>query len=263
MTFLKCFSGITDPFMKEHGFKRKNYIYFKMNGDIIQAVSVTKRNCFISMDICCIPKYTYFGEYLFNPLDGWLHNESIFSIQYEIDYYTLIKGVTDEYLINVINKMFSYFTENIFPVIDNVNTIAACNILYSRVASGEFRDIIEETDLSLFGYRKVDTYYQLYEDYLSGKTWKEITDKYNEWITSQTTRYNDQYRDKILMGADFPEDIREAFVPEIMSKYPFLYAVKLFIKIIESESLDPIKEYMDSIYNESKNLFKKYLNFDI
>jgi len=140
----------------------------------------------------------------------------------------------------------------------------------SKIGFYDDRDIVYTSAMATIGFLnsefKGKSVYILATDevkksFIEGNIGK--VDKYNEWITSQTTRYNDQYRDKILMGADFPEDIREAFVPEIMSKYPFLYAVKLFIKIIESESLDPIKEYMDSIYNESKNLFKKYLNFDI
>ena len=262
MTVLKCITGTTDPFMKEHGFKRKGFVYYRLNGDVIQGVSVIKRNFAISIEVCCIPKYNDLGEYLFKPVDAWIHNNCICSIYRVEDFDTFVEGVTDQYIINVTNRIFNYFTENVFSIIDKVDTIAACNDLYSRVKSGEISAIID-SDLRFQIYNREHELYKLYEDYFAGKKWEEIKDNYDEWINSLLIDSEEFYKERALKLSGLPKDIRDAFVPEIMKDLPFLYMVKLFFDITESESLEPIKEYIDRLYNENKTLFKKYLNFDI
>ena len=267
MTVLKCITGVTDPFMKEHGFKRKGFVYYKMKGDIIHGVSVIRKNFAISINICCIPKFQYYlADFLFKPVDAWIQDTSIFLIEHVIDFDTFVEGATDQFVINMTERLFKCYTENVFSIIDKVDTLDALNDLYlrvkSKIESGLYYVKID-SDIKFKLHSKAHWIYQICEDYIAGKKWEEVKDNYIESFNSLLRSFKERYEEITLDSADLPKDIRDAFVPEIMEELGFLYLAKLLYDITETESLEPLKEYIDWRYNENKILFKKYLNFDI
>ncbi len=118
MKLNKCFTTVFDSTLKEHGFKRKGVLYYRINGEVLQGITIKMTNPY---SICCafLPYWMY--DILWNfhrgfPIDKceWAEELNYLSGEYYRQ--------DDENAIEYMQSLLAPVRDSLIPLLDKISS---------------------------------------------------------------------------------------------------------------------------------------------
>ena len=119
MKLNKCFTTVFDSTLKEHGFKRKGVLYYRINGEVLQGITIKMTNPY---SICCafLPYWMYDILWDFHrgfPIDKCEWAEALNYLSGE--YYRQ----DDENAIEYMQSLLAPVRDSLIPLLDKISNI--------------------------------------------------------------------------------------------------------------------------------------------
>ena len=118
MKLNKCFTTVFDSTLKEHGFKRKGVLYYRINGEVLQGITIKMTNPY---SICCafLPYWMY--DILWNFHRGASIDKSLWAEAFDYlsgEYYRQ----DDENAIEYMQSLLAPVRDSLIPLLDKISS---------------------------------------------------------------------------------------------------------------------------------------------